>query len=135
MNEPKTITITPSFEFGYEVHNRSEFQSAGHFVPGLTTQHGGFRREWIGPSVHIATLSITLKMGEETGGVAPDQVQALRIYSDSQEDLQWRAAEELKRTFAALVFASKRQTDTAEAYRLLNDAQVEREQAAREKKP
>jgi hypothetical protein len=81
-------TITTGFVCAYEVHDKTTFQSEGHFVSGLKDENG-FRREWIGEEVHILTLS---HQGQ----------QVLRMMADSLEEVSKLMAANVQQTFLGL---------------------------------
>jgi hypothetical protein len=87
MQTEQRLIIT-DFECAYEVHDKTTFQSEGHFVSGLKDSNG-FRRQWEGDEVHVLTLR---HQGE----------QVLRMMADSLEEVSKLMAAEIKQSFVAL---------------------------------
>jgi hypothetical protein len=87
MQTEQRIIIT-DFACDYEVHDKTAFQTEGHFVSGLKDSNG-FRRQWEGDEVHILTLR---HQGE----------QVLRMMADSLEEVSKLMTAEIKQSFIAL---------------------------------
>ena len=110
---------TAKFPIVIEVHDRGEFQKAGHFVPRMVDEHQ-MVRDWQGSEVFIGTLNHELvnEFGQvNTGG----REQILRVYADSPEELQRLMSLRIVETFHAQFNALSVQAKECVDIKRLND--------------